>query len=204
MSGGNLRKRDFLKAALLASFSGPALAQDQRVFGIKLPKELMRFIPGKPLNIAMTVDAIIRLEREADRKGLPSSTLERNTGEPIITVETSLYQLVLPRLVALIDRSEALDLGIADEAGGLLAELHATQHELPEALLSLPVGFNALPENTSPSAAIVPGDETPLSVPAISLRDVIGEPDVEKPTPLAADVPLLRARDFATLRPEYA
>ena len=204
MSGGNLRKRDFLKAALLASFSGPALAQDQRVFGIKLPKELMRFIPGKPLNIAMTVDAIIRLEREADRKGLPSSTLERNTGEPIITVETSLYQLVLPRLVALIDRSEALDLGIADEAGGLLAELHATQHELPEALLSLPVGFNALPENTSPSAAIVPGDETPLSVPAISLRDVIGEPDVEKPTPLAADVPLLRARDFATLKPEYA
>ena len=204
MGFDRLRKRDFLKVALLASLSAPLLAQEQRVFGIKLPKELMRFIPAKPLNIALTVEAIIWLEREADRKGLPSSILERNKGEPIITTETSLYQLVLPRLVALIDRSEALDLGIADEAGGLLAELHATQHELPEALLSLPIGFNVLPESTSPYASIVPGVDATLPVTAISLPDIIDEPDVEKLPPPDADIPLLRAKDFATLKSEYA
>ena len=66
MGDTGFRKRDILKAALLAAFGAPVLAQDQGVFGIKVPKQLMQFIPAKPLNIALTVEAIIRMEKEAD------------------------------------------------------------------------------------------------------------------------------------------
>ena len=204
MGFDGLRKRDFLKAGLLVSLGAPVLAQDRRLFGMKLPEELSRFIPAKPLNIALTVESVIRLEREADRKGLPSSILERNKGEPIVTAETSLYQLALPRLVALIDRSETVDLGIADEAGELLAELHATQHELPEALLSLPIGFNLLLETSTPYGAIVPSVEIP-PVPTISLPEiVVGETVDVKPPPPGTSEPLLRAKNYATLKAEYA
>ncbi len=206
MDEQGFQKRDFLKLALLAStgiLGVPVLAQDRRLFGVKVPKEILDILPANPLNIATTVDTVIRLESEADRKLLPSSILERNKGAPILANETSLYQLVLPRLVALIDRSELLDLGIADEAGGLLADLHATQHELPEALISLPIGFNILPDTAMPYASIVPGAEATTPVPAISLPDAaIEEPQEEKPP--AADVPLLRAKDYATLKPEYS
>jgi lysozyme family protein len=206
MGEQGFQKRDFLKLALLAStgiLGVPVLAQDRRLFGVKVPKEILDILPAKPLNIATTVDTVIRLESEADRKLLPSSILERNKGAPILANETSLYQLVLPRLVALIDRSELLDLGIADEAGGLLADLHATQHELPEALISLPIGFNILLDTAMPYASIVPGAEATTPVPAISLPDAaIEEPQEEKPP--ATDVPLLRAKDYATLKPEYS
>lgn len=204
MTGSDCQKRDFLRLAVLAStgmFAGARLfAQDRRLFGIKVPPEVLNLLPAKPLNIALTVDRVIQLEREADRKGLPGSTLERNKGEPIAASETSLYQLILPRLVALIDRSELTDLGIADEAGGLLAELHATQHELPEALLDMPMGFDILPERDTPYVQIVPGVDNAQAAPAISLPEIIGG----KPKQPEADEPMLRAKDFATLKPEYA
>ncbi len=209
MASSDCHKRDFLRLALLAStgflMGAPLFAQDRKLFGIKVPQEVLNLLPAKPLNIAMTVDTVIQLERDADRKGLPSSILERHKGEPISATETSLYQLVLPRLVALIDRSELLDLGIADEAGRLLAELHASQHELPEALLNAPIGFSLLPGGGTPYAQIVPGIDATTPVPMISLPDVIVEkPEAEKPPSPAADVPLLRAKDFSTLKAEYA
>lgn len=197
MGGNGYRKRDFLKAALLASFGAPLLAQDQRLFGVKVPKELMQFIPAKPLNIAMTVEAIIRLEDDADRRGLPESPLQRNKGQRIIATEASLYQLVLPRLVALIDRSEKLDLGIADEAGSLLAELHATQHELPEALLNLPFGLSMQSGSPFPVtlAAFAQGPVLPVPLPGILReKEEAAPPD---------DTPMSKAKDYATLKPEY-
>ncbi len=208
MTSSEFHKRDFLRLALLGSagfaVSIPVYAQDRRVFGVKVPQQLLNLLPAKPLNIAMTVDAVIRLEREADRKGLPGSILERHKGEPLAATETSLYQLLLPRLVALIDRSELIDPGIADEAGGLLAELHATQHELPEALLSMPIDFNTLSGDGQPYSQIVPGSGTTPPLPAISLPDVSDVASSQNKAPLIADVPLLRARDFATLKSEYA
>lgn len=209
MASSDCHKRDFLRLALLAStgflVGAPLFAQDRKLFGIKVPQEVLNLLPAKPLNIAMTVDTVIQLERDADRKGLPSSILERHKGEPISATETSLYQLVLPRLVALIDRSELLDLGIADEAGRLLAELHASQHELPEALLNAPVGFSLLPGGGTPYAQIVPGIDATTPVPKIALPDVaIEKPETEIQSPVSADVPLLRAKDYATLKPEYA
>ena len=54
MGENGLRKRDFLKAAMLGAIGGPVFAQDQDLFGIKVPKALMQFIPAKPLSIATT------------------------------------------------------------------------------------------------------------------------------------------------------
>jgi lysozyme family protein len=200
MGGNGYRKRDFLKAALLASFAAPVFAQEQRLFGLKIPKELMQFIPAKPLNIAMTVDTVIRLERDADRKQLPESVLQRNKGERVFANEGSLYQLILPRLVALIDRSEQLDLGIADEAGSLLADLHASQHELPEALLNLPISISLQQTNTrfvDTRLALAQGPVVPIPLPGI-LRP---KPEAIEPE---IDVPLSKAKDFGSLKSEYA
>ncbi len=197
MGRNGYRKRDFLKAGLLASFGAPLLAQDDRLFGIKVPKQLMQFIPAKPLNIALTIESVIRMERNADKRGLPESPLQRSKGQRVIATEASLYQLVLPRLVALIDRSEQLDVGIADDAGSLLADVHATQHDLPEALLNFPVGLSALSD-----ARFVPtlvsfaqGPALPLPIPGtLGASEEAVRPD---------DVPLSKAKDFATLKAEY-
>lgn len=200
MGGSGFRKRDILKAALLASFGAPVFAQDTNVFGIKVPKQLMQFIPARPLNIALTVEAVIRMEREADRKRLPGSPLERNKGQRVLATDTSLYQFVLPRLVALIDRSEQYDLGIADEAGSLLADLHALQHELPEALLDLP----SLISSPQPLASFAHTRLAFTQAPVVSNRipDILGAN--EKAEAVIDDAPLSKAKAFAALKPEYA
>jgi lysozyme family protein len=198
MGGIGFDRRDLLKAALLAPLATPAFAQEQRLFGIKVPKQLMQFIPAKPLNIAMTVEAIIRMESEADKRGLPESPLQRNKGKRVLATEGSIYQLVLPRLVALIDRSEQYDLGLADEAGSVLAELHASQHSLPEALANLPIDISASGAG-SPLAFGMLAAQGPV-VP-IPMPDILGPK--EEPPP-ADDAPLSKAKDFATLRSEYA
>lgn len=198
MGGSGLQKRDLLRALIFAPLAVPAFAQDQKLFGIRVPKQLMEFIPAKPLNIAMTVEAVIRMEGEADKKGLPESPLQRNKGKRIFATEGSIYQLVLPRLVALIDRSEQYDLGLADEAGSVLAELHASQHSLPEALLNLPIDISS----SGPGAPLAlgllaasQGTVVPLPIPDILER---------KLPPPTLDAPLSKAKDFATLRPEYS
>ena len=199
MGENRLSKREILKALLLASFAAPAFAQDRSLFGVKLPKELMELVPAKPLNIAMTVEKIIRLEDSADRKGLPSSPLERQKGERVFATETSLYQLVMPRLVALIDRSELTDLGLADEAGSLLADLHASQHELPEALLNFPINISSAhpDERYAPTMISLSAAQ---AVPA-PIADILGANDQAEPAPI--NLPLSRAKDFASLKSEY-
>lgn len=199
MGGNGYRKREFLKAALIGTVGAPLLAQDQRLFGVKVPKELMQFIPVKPLNIVVTVDRIIRLEGDADRKGLPDSPLQRDKGKRIIASEESLYQLVLPRLVSLIDRSEQLDIGLADEAGSLLAELHSTQHALPEALVNFPIGIS-YSQSDIRYASILPAAAM-QALPTLPPDLLEGKPEQSTPQP---DNPLSKAKDYATLKPEYA
>lgn len=200
MGENGLRKRDFLKAALLGLIGGPAFAQERDIFGIKVPNSLMQFIPAKPLSIATTVEKIIRLEADADRKGLAESPLQRRKGERVFATETSTYQLVLPRLVALIDRSELVDLGLADEAGSLLAELHATQRELPEALLNFPISIS-LPQQEGRFA------HSYLSM-AQATANQIPLPELTKPSDEQNDsdtnAPLSKSKDFLSLKGEYA
>lgn len=125
-------------AAAGAFISQSAIAQTADtidIFGLKLPGELAGIkFAQKPLALLRTVTTIIELEKEADRVGLPrSSLLETDNALPSAT-EATLYQAALPRLVTLIDRSETLDTGIAERAGALLADLNATQRVIPDAL----------------------------------------------------------------------
>ncbi len=110
----------------------------REIFGLKVPEEVFAILPAKPLNLARTIAAIIALEKEADTKGLPTSVLAFNRGptQQFPTDENSLYQSALPRLVSIIDRAEGRDPAMAEQAGAILAEVNATQREVPEALKS--------------------------------------------------------------------
>ena len=114
--------------------AGPAMAQGRKLFGIKLPKELDAILPPEALSIAETVDAILTLERDAELRQFPASILSGNSGQQIAATDGSIYELALPRLVALIDRSELRDTAFAEKAGGLLAQLHASQRVVPDGL----------------------------------------------------------------------
>jgi lysozyme family protein len=216
MALNDLSKRDLIRiiAGLSAAFVGTRVfAQKTKMFGIEIPKEVLDILPAKPLNLVRTVETVLQLERDADRKGLPQSILALNKGKPIIASETSLYEAALPRLVAIIDRSELQDIGLADQAGSLLAELHATQHEVPEALRSM-VQAN----NRASSSNLLLGLE-PQAEPAsgvlseiLNLPDALPQdagatlpiPDLPKVEPIPQpSVPLIRARDFASLKDEY-
>lgn len=209
-------KRELLRGAAvlpLVLVGSRAAAQDGNLLGLPVPREILDIIPRKPLNYVRVADAVLRMEREADRKQIPDSILSRNKGVPITALDDALYELALPRLVALIDRTETIDSELADKAGGLLAEIHQTQHELPEALrLALP-DFDMLAPAPSALDSIVPGN---IGVPQTELPPVsetlpippetepeqpptgpLPPPEAEEP-----DQPLSRAKDYASLQRE--
>jgi lysozyme family protein len=219
MGGSQFDKRTFLKAAGALAVLGTgarAAAQDLRVFGLEIPGELAALLPAKPLEYVRLAEAIITLEREADGKRLPPSDLPGKTGSPIAALDDAIYQVVLPRLVMLIDRSEAVDPGLADKAGGLLAQLHQTQHELPEALrlngLSLDTGRRDLWQRAAFQAGPAVPDGPP-TIPMVSAEVVqpLDQParaprpqtDADAPDDEGAAAPLSRARTYALLREEY-
>ncbi len=116
--------------------AGPAQAQLGGL-GDFLNKLLGLVPPSKTVNLARTIAAIVELERKADALGLPPSRLALvggGSGGMLPNSEASLYQSALPRLVTLIDRCEVDDPALSDEAGEVLADLNASQHEVPEAL----------------------------------------------------------------------
>ena len=223
-----LSKREMLRLGVGGAVSlfaaGRAFAQDNNLFGVEVPKQILDVLPRKPLNYVRIADAVVKLEREADRKAFPESSLSRNKGQRITSYDDALYQLVLPRLVALIDRSESIDLPFAEKAGGLLAELHQTQHELPEALRLAPSGFDSLVAADGRSQFINPAVAVPLLDPPPPVEgplepadpvppssDVALPADAKAAVPPPpedasddADKPLSKAKDFATLRTELA
>lgn len=101
---------------------------------LKLPDLLRGLVPGKAFDTALAIAGLLQLEREARDKNLPSSPLAFDTDQPLPTSTESFYTAALPRLVTLIDRSDATDDGLADRAGALLADLNETQHVVPDAL----------------------------------------------------------------------
>jgi lysozyme family protein len=140
----DFNRRMLLRLGLGASagfaMATPALGQTRKLFGIKLPQAVVDALPPKILSVTETADAVIALEREADLKQLPKSLLQLDVSAKMPPSDASFYELILPRLVALIDRSEFRNTEFADKAGGLLAQLHATQHEVPEGWRSFGIG----------------------------------------------------------------
>jgi lysozyme family protein len=231
MGEGTFGKRAFLKVGLkagaalaAAGAAGAAHGQKRRLFGIDIPDEVADLLPAKPLEYAQLAESIIALEKEADGRRLPPSPLSRGSGSPIAALDDAIYQVVLPRLVALIDRSEAVDPGLADKAGGLLAQLHRTQYQLPEALrlsalapavpdrrgLLRQIAFQAEPEALPP-----PPDEI-ATVAVEVVQPLPAQPDPPSAPPPPADAPqagvdpqdepnapLSRSRSYDELRGEY-
>ncbi len=226
-------KREMLKAGAVLPIAGlfaPSVrAQDGRLFGIPLPKEIADILPRKPLNYLRAADTVLRLEREADAKKLPESLLQLNKGAAINpSSDNSLYELALPRLVALIDRAESIDPTLADQAGGLLAELHQQQWAIPEFLAAFsgngsPVmqldGQQSASPLQLPDGPIVSSPVEPVTAPETA--PPVAEPvPAPTPAPPSSSAPppesetenapepfdikeLSRARDFASLRGEY-
>ena len=211
-----------LPVALLAG--SRAFGHSGSLLGLPIPKDVLDIIPRKPLSYVRMAESVLRLEREADRKQIPDSILSRNKGQRITSLDDALYQLVLPRLVALIDRAETVDIGLAEKAGELLAELHQTQHELSEALRLAPTGFDQLSFAGSepafilppqPAIGLLPVDAIPVPKPQTELPVEepiqLPEPEIKLPEPPAVakpvepepDKPLSKAKDYATLRDEY-
>lgn len=211
MAGREFDKRDFLKfagsAVVALGLGERAFAQDSKILGLDVPRELMDLIPRKPMSYLRMADAVINLEREADRKGLPESPLALGKGSSLADFTDSLYQMAMPRLVALIDRSEKIDSGFADKAGELLAELHQSQYELPEALRLLPISFGVLPpkgirflvqdEQAQPTIIFQPGAPP---VPELPLPEAMADAPAAEEEP---ERPLSKARDYASLKAEY-
>lgn len=212
-----MRSHDFNKRDLLryAGASGVALfasarlpGQEQRIFGIEVPRAITDLIPRKELNFVRLAESVVALEREADRKGLPQSPLAIGKGQSLADAAESLYRFAMPRLVALIDRSENIDPAFADTAGEMLSELHQTQHELPE-LFRLQTGSAAAPQMEDIRFLVQP--EPPGEIifkPGLP-------PEMQQPAPPAPEGPgsaantdenivLSRSKDFASLKGEYA
>ncbi len=218
MAVSGFGKRDFLRgiggASVALLLGSRSHAQDTSIFGLELPKQVVDLLPRKPLNYLRIANAVVQLERDADRKGLPKSPLEIGKGQTLTDLLDSLYQMAMPRLVALIDRSETIDPGFADQAGELLSELHQSQHELPEAL-RLPMAmmeyrsarpggmrYYQQPEEPPPEIIFVPGAPPPPDAPAPPPE---AKPDPPPPAPEDdADRPLSKSRDYASLKAEYA
>lgn len=211
MASREFGKRNFLKVtggALVALVFGQrAMAQNGNILGVDLPRVITDLIPRKPMAYLRMADAVINLEREADRKGLPESSLAFGDGTSLADLTESLYRMAMPRLVALIDRSEATDPGFADKAGALLAELHRNQYELPDALRLLSLGTNTpmskgirfvQDEQAQPTIIFQSGvSPVPDKTPPAAV-DAVPEADEEP------DVPIKKSRDYASLKSEYA
>ncbi len=118
----------------------PALAQKKGLLDILGLSDSEDGTKPKPLSALKTIAAILDLEARAERRGLPASALAW-TSRPTTALPTdgSLYQVAVPRLVSVIDRSEVGDPGLAEEAGAVLADVHAAEHEVPEALKAEPL-----------------------------------------------------------------
>ena len=232
----SIARREFLSGAACAALgiAGAAAHAAQRnrtptIFGVPVPDALMQQLPAQPMDAIRIVEVLRALEREADLKRLPASILSRPEMLPTMLNEDRLYELVMPRLVALVDRAERRDIPFADRAGGLLAQIHSTQHEPAAGWATIPLSANGKEGRTGafalqadPAGAIPPRiDLPPGTVPSILPAplptmppvDVAGEP--EKPTtpelpqqvppsPEAdRDEPMRRSTRFVDLKDEY-
>ncbi len=121
-------------AGLAASRTAAQTRELGDLLGIEVPPEMLRLLPEKPFNTIRMIADIIALEKEAESRNLPLSSLSERQTTSIPANPDSIYQTAMPRLVALIDRSEANDPALADRAGALLAELNESQRTIPEAL----------------------------------------------------------------------
>ncbi len=162
-----------LRAALLSQ------NELNRLLGTNLPPQLTALLPQEVFDAAAIVRGVMGLEQEAKAIRLPPSRLSLGEGG-VPTNPERLYELVLPRLVALVDRAELRNPVFADKAGGLLAKLHGSQHIAAQGLKPVGSAFTPL------SFAGEWQQPGPITLPGVTLPDVAAS---VPPVPVATGAP---------------
>ena len=197
----SLNRRELLSGAAAFALAGPITLPG--VLQDRLPAPVRALLPQDARGALDLIGELLKLEQEAKVLRLPSSKLAFGEGG-IPNDPSRLYELVMPRLVALVDRSERISPAFADKAGALLARLHQTQHDTPDGWFSDQPG--------------VPGDDLHFYRPprvANQLRPgdddepVLDHPEVDLPkidAPATADLlpPVTASRKFEAIASEYA
>ncbi|MDE2435362.1 MAG: hypothetical protein KGM49_03785 [Sphingomonadales bacterium] len=167
-----------------------------RLLGGKLPEPLRAALPPELGQAAQIVSGVMRMEEQAKAMHLPTSPLAFGDGA-LPTDPDRLYESAMPRLVALIDRAATVSPDLADQAGGLLAKLHRTQYDAPDAWFGQSVG--APPGIRTESGSLLhltgspvrplrladaPGGSQPLGLAKIELSQAaLPEPEILAPRP---------------------
>lgn len=193
------RRRALRGGAALAALAaaGPALARLdpkslERLLGQGLPP-LKAALPGDAAQAVDLIAQLLGLEGKAKALRLPGSKLTIGEGA-LPTDPERLYETAMPRLVALIDRAERAAPDLAEQAGGLLARLHQTQHVVAEFLAGLERGG-------SPDLRLPLVQEEPAA--PIKLPDaVVTAP--QEPAPDPALGPPRTSLKFDEIADEYA
>lgn len=195
-------------AALAAA--APARGQDllRALLGDKLPEPLKALLPHEAQDAAQILGELLSLEQEAKQLRLPDSPLALKDGA-IPTDPDHLYQAAMPRLVALIDRAERISPAFADKAGALLARLHQSQYDAPDAWFGGPGAAPlALPRAYRPLRIAAPLDADERETPDLQLPGIeVPAPGLPATEPEAADQPLPalgKSLRFSDLADEYA
>jgi lysozyme family protein len=205
-------RRGFLYggAALTASLA----AQDLRgVLGTKIPEPLRAIVPSEALEAVGLVGELLKLEQEAKVLRLPTSKLAFHEGQLQIAPD-QLYQQAMPRLVALIDRAEVKAPMLADKAGALLARLHRSEYDPPDAwfaespqpqpYVATPTGgtLHLGPLPVRPQRIALSPDQVETAEPGI--RPELNLPSPDLPPVEAVLPPVATTLKFDALADEYA
>ena len=205
---GSFNRRELLGGGAALALAGPLTLPG--VLQNQLPAPVRALLPQDARGPLDLIGELLGLEQEAKLLHLPASALSFGEGG-LPSDPGRLYERIMPRLVALVDRSERVSPAFADKAGGLLARLHQTQYAAPDGWFGNRLDAGATPPAVPdadirfyrpPRAAnqLLPDeDDVPeLAHPEVDL------PQVDAPT-AGEMLPLLTAsRKFDVIASEYA
>ena len=200
----SLNRRELLSGGAALALAGPIALPG--VLQGQLPAPIRALLPQDARGALDLIGELLKLEQEAKVRRLPPSKLAFGEGG-IPDDPGRIYELIMPRLVALVDRSERISPAFADKAGALLARLHQTQYDPPDGWFSdRPAGPGApgydLHFYRPPRVAnqLRPGDD---DEPVLAHADV-ALPQIDAPG--AADLlpPVTASRKFEAIASEYA
>lgn len=203
-------RREFLYggASLAALLAGPDL---RSVLGAKLPEPLRALVPGEAVEAAGLIGELLGLEQQAKALRLPPSPLAFHEGQLQIAPD-QLYQIAMPRLVALIDRAEVKAPLLAEKAGGLLARLHLSEYDPPDAWFGDagspgPLGSTAGLALPAPNRSL--RIAAPLNAEGADSGDLVMPTTISRPNAAAPTVqevlpPVATTLKYEALAEEYA
>ena len=203
-------RRQFLtgSTAMAAALAAPDF---RGVLEAKLPAPLRALVPGEALEAVGLIGEIVKLEQQAKALRLPTSPLAFHEGQLQVSPD-QLYQIAMPRLVALIDRSERRAPLLAERAGGLLAKVHQSEYDPPDAWFGESPAAPASPA-AAPGLAIPPAYRplrlaSPLLPEEAEPQPVVSAP-IDLPGTTAPPVeavlpPISTSLKFDALADEYA